>query len=152
MPRKTLIQIRKGEDSEWQNINPVLASGEPGYNLSNNNLKIGDGQTDWNNLIPIGYFNTGVYRNYKTVNASYSMNDDDNVIFCDSTSDEINIYLHSAIRFGGKELVIKNIGNNTVAILPYSPEEKIDSSSSVLLFYKNESITLLSNNQNWYII
>jgi hypothetical protein len=45
-----LIQIRKGTASAWTSANPVLASGEPGYDLSNNILKIGDGISNWSSL------------------------------------------------------------------------------------------------------
>jgi len=45
-----LIQIRKGTSAAWTSANPVLASGEPGYDTTNNILKIGDGSTAWNSL------------------------------------------------------------------------------------------------------
>lgn len=54
MPRKNNIQIRKGTNTQWESANPVLASGEPGFDLNNNILKIGDGTKDWTQLNPIG--------------------------------------------------------------------------------------------------
>lgn len=42
-----LITFRKGIASEWISANPVLASGEPGYDLTNSILKIGDGVSNW---------------------------------------------------------------------------------------------------------
>jgi hypothetical protein len=50
MPVNTTITLRKGPASLWSSNNPVLASGEPGYDLTNNILKIGDGVSNWNNL------------------------------------------------------------------------------------------------------
>jgi len=50
MPRKNNIQFRKGSSSEWISANPVLSSGEPGYDLSNKILKVGDGTSTWTNL------------------------------------------------------------------------------------------------------
>lgn len=50
MPVNDLITIRKGTASEWSSSNPVLASGELGFDLSNNILKIGDGSSAWNSL------------------------------------------------------------------------------------------------------
>jgi hypothetical protein len=41
MPRKNNIQIRKGTSSDWNSVNPVLASGEPGFETDSNRLKIG---------------------------------------------------------------------------------------------------------------
>ena len=54
MPAHNLIQIRKGTSTEWANQNPILSSGEPGFDISNNILKLGDGVTTWSNLDPIG--------------------------------------------------------------------------------------------------
>lgn len=50
MPVNNRIQIRKGSASTWTSTNPVLASGEPGYDLTNNILKIGDGSSTWTSL------------------------------------------------------------------------------------------------------
>ena len=50
MPANTVVQLRKGTSSQWSLSNPVLASGEPGYDLTNNLLKIGDGINNWSNL------------------------------------------------------------------------------------------------------
>lgn len=50
MPINSLLQFRKGTDSEWESINPVLASGEPGWDVTNNLLKIGNGIDSWNEL------------------------------------------------------------------------------------------------------
>jgi hypothetical protein len=49
-----LITFRKGIASEWISANPVLASGEPGYDLTNSVLKIGDGVSNWVALSGIG--------------------------------------------------------------------------------------------------
>lgn len=53
MSRITNIQIRKGTSTEWTSANPVLASGEPGYDVTNKSLKIGDGATAWSSLTSI---------------------------------------------------------------------------------------------------
>jgi hypothetical protein len=44
------IQLRRGTLSQWTVANPILASGEPGLDLTNMLLKVGDGSRDWNNL------------------------------------------------------------------------------------------------------
>jgi len=44
------IQLRKGTAAEWTTANPVLASGEPGFETDTGNLKIGDGLTHWVSL------------------------------------------------------------------------------------------------------
>jgi hypothetical protein len=50
MPVNNTIQLRKGSASTWTSTNPVLASGEPGFDTTNKILKIGDGTTNWNSL------------------------------------------------------------------------------------------------------
>lgn len=50
MPANNIFQIRRGTSTQWNSTNPVLASGEPGYDLTNNIYKIGDGNSNWNNL------------------------------------------------------------------------------------------------------
>jgi hypothetical protein len=54
MPLNDLIILRRGTTTEWSNNNPILASGEPGFDLTGNLLKIGDGISSWNQLNPIG--------------------------------------------------------------------------------------------------
>ena len=50
MPVNNTFQIRRGTNTQWTNSNPVLASGEPGYDTTNNIFKIGDGTNNWSNL------------------------------------------------------------------------------------------------------
>jgi hypothetical protein len=51
MPVNNLIKLRRGTD--WTS-NPILSQGEPGFDTTNNILKIGDGITAWDALTPIG--------------------------------------------------------------------------------------------------
>ena len=44
------IQIRRDSQSNWENINPVLADGELGLNYDNNKIKVGDGSSYWGDL------------------------------------------------------------------------------------------------------
>ena len=50
MAVNNLIQVRRGTATEWSTSNPVLAVGEPGFDTTNDILKIGDGSTAWNSL------------------------------------------------------------------------------------------------------
>lgn len=54
MPANTTIQFRRGPSTEWLDTNPVLASGEPGFDTSANLFKIGDGLTPWSGLVELG--------------------------------------------------------------------------------------------------
>lgn len=44
------FQFRRDTSSNWSSANPVLASGEVGYDLTTKGIKIGDGTTAWSSL------------------------------------------------------------------------------------------------------
>ena len=46
----TRMQQRRGTASEWTSENPVLASGEFGFETDTSKFKIGDGINVWNSL------------------------------------------------------------------------------------------------------
>ena len=49
------IQMRRGTSAEWAAAAPViLSAGEPGYDTTLKQLRIGDGDSEWNQLSPIG--------------------------------------------------------------------------------------------------
>jgi len=50
MPRNKLIQFRQGTETEWNDVDPVLASGEVGFATDQNKIKIGDGVSLWSEL------------------------------------------------------------------------------------------------------
>ena len=47
----TQIKLRRDTYQNWFDNNPILAEGEPSYDLTNKKLKIGDGTTTWR-LLP----------------------------------------------------------------------------------------------------
>lgn len=62
---RTVFQLRRGYEAAWKRNNPILASGEPGFVIDKNAIKIGDGVTAWNDLNYIGGQGGGVF-NAKT--------------------------------------------------------------------------------------
>jgi hypothetical protein len=54
----TLITVRKGNSSQWLESNRILQTGEPGYDLSNSILKIGDGTSSWTEL---PHYGSGIF-------------------------------------------------------------------------------------------
>lgn len=46
----TTFKLRRGLKEVWEKNNPILAQGEPGFELDTYRLKIGDGISNWNNL------------------------------------------------------------------------------------------------------
>ena len=53
----TTFQFKKGLAARWTEVNPILKAGEPGFVVDENRLKIGDGETHWNDLPYIGESN-----------------------------------------------------------------------------------------------
>lgn len=51
---KTVFKLRRGTEAEWEEKNPVLALGEPGFAYDVYGLKIGNGETPWNQLEYLG--------------------------------------------------------------------------------------------------
>lgn len=91
------------------------------------------------------------FAEYQNVDTDVILNSNDALVFIDSSSSEINVYMPLASGIGGKELKIKWVnGNNLIHILP-SGTETIDGESSITMRYKYQSTTLSSNNQNWFI-
>lgn len=56
MPALTVIKLRRDTAANWVSTNPVLASGEAGFESDTGKLKIGDGTTAWSS---VGYVSGG---------------------------------------------------------------------------------------------
>jgi Major tropism determinant N-terminal domain len=56
----TTIKLRRDTAYRWSQFNPILADGEPGFEMDTGLLKIGRGDARWNDLDYIaGYSNGG---------------------------------------------------------------------------------------------
>lgn len=51
------IILRKGTKEEWELKNPVLGTGELGYEIDTSRLKVGNGYSEWSLLEYIDEFN-----------------------------------------------------------------------------------------------
>jgi hypothetical protein len=56
----TQIKFRRDTAANWVDADPILAQGEPGFDTTNNILKIGDGTTAWTALPSIYDVNTSI--------------------------------------------------------------------------------------------
>jgi hypothetical protein len=94
---------------------------------------------------------TQVY--YKTITSSTYLDPLDDVVFADCSSSSINIVLPTASGVGGKKIIIKRKagGLRELTISP-SGFEELDSSTIFNMPYDNQSITVISDNSNWFII
>lgn len=79
---KTTFQFRRGLSHIWERNNPVLAAGEPGYELDTHKVKIGDGTSAWIDLPYTGEHNIVNYATHNefplvgNVNYIYKANDE----------------------------------------------------------------------------
>ena len=47
---KTTFQVKRGTAVRWEELNPILNPGEPGFEMDTFKLKIGNGSTPWKEL------------------------------------------------------------------------------------------------------
>lgn len=47
---KTTFQVKRGTAARWEELNPILNPGEPGFEIDTFKLKIGNGSTPWKEL------------------------------------------------------------------------------------------------------
>jgi hypothetical protein len=89
--QKTRIKFRRGTAAEFSSANPVLASGEPGFAVDTNTLKIGDGSTAWNSLSGIsggGGISNVVEDTTPQLGGELNLNNNDIVVDCKNDSGE----------------------------------------------------------------
>ena len=99
-----------------------------------------------NNLNPISV-------PYATITGDTTVTTANVVVFANATSGAIAVTLYLAASNGGKTLTVKKIdsGSNTVDIIR-AGSETIDGGTTVTLIHQNESVTLISDNSNWFIV
>jgi hypothetical protein len=132
MPVNNTIQLRKGSASEWLISNSVLAIGEPGFDTTNNILKIGDGITSWNSLPGISSGLTVEEVDDRISNLlvggsgiSLSYNDNLNTLTIDNTSispDEIEEYITTSSFPPSGDLNTLYIATDTAQIFKWDGE------------------------------
>ncbi len=50
MPAQTVIKLRRDTAANWLSEDPVLAAGEPGFEIDTNKMKLGNGVSTWSEL------------------------------------------------------------------------------------------------------
>lgn len=91
------------------------------------------------------------YRKYQNSFNDIVMGIDDDIVFVDSTSSLVNVYIPIASGNGGKELMIKRVAGDNDVVIIASGIEKIDGESTYIMHHLYQCSTLVSNNLNWYI-
>lgn len=109
------IQFRRGTAAEWASANPTLATGELGHETDTGQFKIGNGSTDWANLV------------YSSVSESYVDNAIANLIdaapgaldtlneLAAAINDDNNFYTTITTSINGKVSFVSNTDANFAA-------------------------------------
>ena len=129
MPAKAIIQYRRDTAANWTSVNPVLASGEPGYETDTTFFKIGDGTSSWSAL-PYKKGNDGadaptiIGFNDQTV-ASYTLvlsDKDKMVTLANSSAVTLLVPTNAAVPFAvGTTINILQAGAGQVTIAAATP-------------------------------
>ena len=90
-------------------------------------------------------------RTYNNITEDFSMSDTSDVVFMDTSSGPINVYLPTAAGQGGKEIMIKYKAGSNSGVLIGSGSQTIDGNSQLDVYNIYESISLVSDNFNWFI-
>jgi hypothetical protein len=90
-------------------------------------------------------------RTYDNVSSDFSMSDSSDVVFMDTSSSPVNVYLPTAAGQGGKEIMVKLKAGSNSGVLLGSGAQTIDGQSQFAVYNLYESITLISDNTNWFI-
>lgn len=90
-------------------------------------------------------------RTYNNITADFSMSDSSDVVFMDTSSNPVNVYLPTAVGQGGKEIMVKLKAGSNSGVLLGSGAQTIDGQSQFAVYNLYESITLISDNTNWFI-
>jgi len=90
--------------------------------------------------------------NYRNVTSSVSILITDDVVFVDTASGNVTLTMPTAVNNGGKRIIIKRKNGSNNLTVSTTGGQTIDGSSSISIPYDYQSITLVSDNTNWYII
>lgn len=88
---------------------------------------------------------------YTNASGSYSPSFSDHVIFLDPSFNDVNINLPSASGVGGKEFILKRKPGNYKIFINATSGEYVDGQLEFILTHDYESVSLISDNANWFI-
>lgn len=91
-------------------------------------------------------------RTYNNTTSDFSMSSTSDVVFLDTSSSSLNVYLPTAIGQGGKELTIKLKAGTNSGVLVASGSQTVDGQAQFPLYHTYEGVTLISDNSNWFLI
>ena len=90
--------------------------------------------------------------NITITNSSYAPDEADYTLFCDATSNTVTINLPTAVGVDGRIYNIKAINTDNAVTLSADGTEEIDGSTTDIVLALMETVTIQSDNANWWII
>jgi len=87
-----------------------------------------------------------------TKTSSYTITTGDQIIIADAASGEINITLPTAVGSTGTYYTVKRINTSNSVTIVTTSSQLIDGGSTVVLSTQYQSVTVVSNGSNWFII
>lgn len=91
-------------------------------------------------------------RTYNNITSHFSMTENSDVVFLDTSSSMINVYLPTAVGNGGKELLFKMKAGSNSGVLVASGSQTIDGDSVFPMYHRHGSYSLISDDSNWFIV
>jgi len=108
----TRIQVRRGSTADWASANPILAVGEIAYNTTLDQVKIGDGTT---NFASLEYFPTLSDAQTFTNKTLTTPNiNGDGVVFEGATADAYETTLSVTDPTADRAIVLPNVSGNVI--------------------------------------
>jgi len=93
----------------------------------------------------------GSIKKYENISSDTTLDISADIVFVDSSSSAININMPQASGNGGKEIKIKRAFGNNLTTINASGLGNIDGQTNFTMHHLYQSVTLVSNNLNWFI-
>ena len=90
---------------------------------------------------------------YTTITGDTTLTTANGVVFVNASSGEVDVTLYTADSNGGMQVIVKKTDSSSNAVnILRAGSDTIDGATSVALLHQNESVTLVSDNSNWFIV
>jgi hypothetical protein len=89
---------------------------------------------------------------FRNISSSASILSSDDVLLVDCSTSNVTLTLPSAINLGGKRFIVKRKTGNFNLIISTQLSQTVDGQSSFSVQHNYQSVNIVSDNSNWFII